>query len=221
MKNKHGFTLLEMAIALIVIALLVSGVFVAQDLIQNAKLKAFASQITHYKKAYHDFEDIYNAKAGDFSAAQAIWGSDVQNGNGDNVISFCDGFAGAYCDYYESFYAWEHIEKAELLQLGGLTGDVVSSTCFVPTQSDNVPATNMLTNFVYLVDNNKLYVSEFGQTLTICHASLEDYHNGEIDEEITNALDSIMDDGNTATGNIIRHSRILPKRTAWLEINLE
>jgi|SRR5690606_7738349 len=70
MSNKQkGFTLVELAIALMVIGLLIGGVLKGQELIDNAKIIRTAKDIHDYDTAFMMFRSIYNHLPGDLPKA--------------------------------------------------------------------------------------------------------------------------------------------------------
>jgi len=64
-KEQAGFTLVEMSIVLVVMGLVIGGVFVGQDMIESAKVKAQLNQIEKYQTAVNLFETKYNYIPGD------------------------------------------------------------------------------------------------------------------------------------------------------------
>src|ERR1035441_8304528 len=63
--DSSGFTLIEMAIVLVIIGLIVGGVLVGQDLIKAAEVRAQISQIEKYNTAVNTFRGKYDALPGD------------------------------------------------------------------------------------------------------------------------------------------------------------
>ncbi len=79
--RKHsGFTLLEMSIVLVIIALVAGGIFVGKGMIANAQLRAAISEYDRYLKAMVEFRDKYNAIPGDMTNAIAMWGERTTQG---------------------------------------------------------------------------------------------------------------------------------------------
>src|SRR5437660_1073388 len=72
---RHGFTLLELSIVLVIIGLLIGGIFVGQSLIHNAQLNAVISEFNRYQTAVQSFKQQYNTLPGDMSNATSFWGS--------------------------------------------------------------------------------------------------------------------------------------------------
>jgi prepilin-type N-terminal cleavage/methylation domain-containing protein len=68
----HGFTLVEIAIVLVVIGLLIAGVLRGQELISSGRVSAIAAQQNAIKTAYFGFIDRYKVQPGDMTAAQAL-----------------------------------------------------------------------------------------------------------------------------------------------------
>ena len=63
--NKKGFTLVELAIVLIIIGILIGAVLKGQDLIQNAKAKRLLNDIKGVIALQYTFYDRYKKFAGD------------------------------------------------------------------------------------------------------------------------------------------------------------
>src|ERR1035438_3595333 len=70
-RSERGFTLIEIAIVLVIIGLIVGGVLVGQNLINAAAVRAQISQIEKYNSAVNTFRGKYDALPGDISAAAA------------------------------------------------------------------------------------------------------------------------------------------------------
>jgi len=89
--KQKGFTLVEIAIVLVIVGLLIGGVLKGQEMITNAKLKRLESDNAGIAAAMFSYQDRYLQLPGDDSAAGARF--DVYtalgvaaNGNGDGVI---------------------------------------------------------------------------------------------------------------------------------------
>ena len=78
MKNKQsGFTLIEIAIVLVIIGLLLGGVLKGQEMITNGKIKRSVNDFNGISAAYYSYLDRYAAFPGDDPNANARWGGDA------------------------------------------------------------------------------------------------------------------------------------------------
>jgi prepilin-type N-terminal cleavage/methylation domain-containing protein len=65
MKNKSGFTLVELTIVLVIIGLLIGGTLVGQSLIDSAKINGSVRQIQQLDIAVQQFRVKYKSWPGD------------------------------------------------------------------------------------------------------------------------------------------------------------
>src|SRR5260221_2943621 len=64
-KHQRGFTLVEIAIVLVIIGLLIGGVLKGQELIYNQKVKSTYDSYRQYTAAMYGYQDRYKALPGD------------------------------------------------------------------------------------------------------------------------------------------------------------
>jgi prepilin-type N-terminal cleavage/methylation domain-containing protein len=112
MRKQTGFTLIEIAIVLVIIGLLLGGVLKGQELITSARVRNIVSQQDGVKAAYFGFLDRFRALPGDYGQAAGATGN-IQgatvNGNNNGQIT-ANTVAGATID--EHIAAWEHLSRA-------------------------------------------------------------------------------------------------------------
>ena len=110
MRKQGGFTLIEIAIVLVIIGLLIGGVLKGQELITSARVRNLISQQDGVRAAYFGFLDRFRAPPGDYSMASTNIANVAAgaNGNGNGKIrSVADG------DAIDEFIAvWDHLAKA-------------------------------------------------------------------------------------------------------------
>lgn len=121
-KSQAGFTLVELAIVMIIIGLLIGGVLKGQELIGNAQIAATSSQLEGYDAATTTFRDIYNAMPGDIAAAQVripncTTANNCEDGGGNGFVD--DDLPGAaMTGGGENEQFWVHLHFADLI--GGI-----------------------------------------------------------------------------------------------------
>lgn len=112
----HGFTLVEIAIVLVIIGLLLGGVLKGQALIDSAKVKNLTQDFRSIPLVFHGYQDRFRAAPGDDAGARrhlcpAAVADCTTNGNGDGRIggNWNDGAAS------EAYFFWQHARMANLL----------------------------------------------------------------------------------------------------------
>jgi len=89
-KQNKGFTLVEIAIVLVIIGLLLGGILKGQELINNARVRAISDRSNSLKAAWYAFIDRYQALPGDFVQAVRYVPNAAANGNGDGKLTNFD-----------------------------------------------------------------------------------------------------------------------------------
>ena len=110
-RKTQGFTLIEIAIVLVIIGLLLGGVLKGQELITGARVRNLIAQQDGIKAAYFGFLDRYRALPGDYAqAVQNITGATTfGNGNGQ-IEAAATATNGSTTQ--EDLAVWEHLSRA-------------------------------------------------------------------------------------------------------------
>lgn len=111
MKKQRGFTLVEIAIVMVIIGLLLGGVLKGKEIITNAKIKNLENDFQGVTAAIYSYQDRYRALPGDDKgAARFAAGLKVGDGNGKIKGTFDSG-----TDTDESRLFWLHLRNAGLV----------------------------------------------------------------------------------------------------------
>lgn len=135
MAKLRGFTILELSIVLVVIALVASGVVVGREMVRQAEIRAVMTDYDKIYTAVNSFQNRYKAIPGDMKNATAYWGKNnaacaadsgtastpgTCNGNGDRVMQAGVASGGTA----EMFQFWNHLSRAGVFEgnYSGLAG---------------------------------------------------------------------------------------------------
>ena len=128
--QQKGFTLVEIAIVLVIIGLLLGGVLKGQSLIEGSKVKAVVNEYRGTASAINVYLDKYRAIPGDDLNVIANTGTGtaptaLTGGNGVIDTGTWIGAAAAAAANESSLF-WQHTRAAGIV--GGATGGTANST---------------------------------------------------------------------------------------------
>ncbi len=112
MRKQTGFTLVEIAIVLVIIGLLLGGVLKGQELVVNAQAKSIANDLKGIQSLIYGYQDRFKAIPGDDAQANLH----VRNGTvaapgglGNGIIG---GGWNSTAQTAESYLFWQHVRLA-------------------------------------------------------------------------------------------------------------
>jgi len=100
--KQSGFTLIEIAIVLVIIGLLLGGVLKGQELINTARVRALNNNVDGITSAWFSFSDRYRAFPGDYASADKNLPNITHKGNGNGIVDTPG----------ERSLVWSHLQAA-------------------------------------------------------------------------------------------------------------
>jgi prepilin-type N-terminal cleavage/methylation domain-containing protein len=142
--RQNGFTLVEIAIVLVIIGLLIGLFLKGWELQVSARVRALAATSLGVQAAYHGFTDRYDHVPGDWNAvdASAAIGASITGGGNDNGV--LDSPPGGSV-YDEMNGLWEQLSKG-----GFIVGAYSGTANTEPTVSNNLAPINVFNGIVII-----------------------------------------------------------------------
>ncbi len=187
---QRGFTLVEIAIVLVIIGLLIGGVLKGQELITQAKIKNVVADLTGISAGVLGYQDRYRSLPGDDGGAAGRWATApaAVSGNANGQIAGSYNADCAAGTAPESCQWWDHLRRSGLISgagarqptnaLGGIVGVQMgdAGTPIGPVLGADASGSGGITGLI------------------LCSANLPD--------KIAQAIDVQLDDGVPSTGSV-------------------
>lgn len=184
-KQQSGFTLVEIAIVLVIIGLLLGGVLKGQELINSAKVKNMAGDFRNLQVMIYGYQDKYRKMPGDDDAAITRFTPNLaanHAGNGNGTIG---GNWNSTNPVDESVLLWEHLRRANLASGATDFSTAAAATASLPSNSEGGR---------FGVSGSMPINTMIGGTFYAC--------SDGIDGKFARQLDLALDDGNSNSGSM-------------------
>jgi prepilin-type N-terminal cleavage/methylation domain-containing protein len=184
--QQSGFTLVEIAIVLVIIGLLLGGILKGQELINSAKVKNLANDFRVVPTYIYAFQDKFKALPGDDAqvAAHVTGATLATTPSGTQGNGVINGNWNSSTNTDEARLFWQHVRLANLA--AGPT-DLADATYTPKNAVGGTLGINSATT-------GQLQISGMTGTYQVCSAGILG--------KFAKQLDVQMDDGNTATGSM-------------------
>jgi prepilin-type N-terminal cleavage/methylation domain-containing protein len=189
MNRTQGFTLVEIAIVLVIIGLLLGGILKGQEMITQAKIKNVVTDMSGVSAAMYGYQDRYKALPGDDKTADR-WAT-AKKGDGDGIVAGLYVPAAPATD--ESAQFWDHLRRSGFISGSGVDNPFNAVSGKIGVQTGDGAGSGVLGTAA----NTNLFGG-----LILCSANLPD--------KIAISVDSQMDDGVGNGGSVRTQKQTAP-----------
>lgn len=195
--RQNGFTLIEIAIVLVVIGLLLGGVMKGQELIHGAKVKNLANDFRTTATLVYAYQDRFRQFPGDQTQAQLdnAFGATVGSACTPAAAGLCasnngrlDGAWDATATSAETYVFWQHVRLANLV--GGAT--LTTDANYLPRNAEG--GRLGVESGIGGTGAAAPYIAGMRGSYFVCSGNILGRH--------VRQLDDMLDDGNTAGGSL-------------------
>lgn len=220
--HKHGFSLVELSIVLVILGLLTGGILAGQNLIRASELRTVSTQFNSIVSATHTFRDKYFALPGDFRDATKFWGRLNTNGacvtNSAKAVATpgaCDGDGDGRIENgatagqaAEMFGFWQHLANAGLIEgnYTGLSGAANGTEAKIGenVMRGKISNTGWSGYYIGTYGDAATYTRDYGNLLAIgAEASANIAITTSFTPEELWNIDTKMDDGQPGYGRVV------------------
>lgn len=189
-RNQSGFTLIEIAIVLVIIGLLLAGVLKGQELINSAKVKNLATDFKNVPVFIYRYQDKFKALPGDdANVATHLTGATLATTNGPTGNGVIGGNWDSTTATDESYLFWQHVRLAGLAPGPTTAG------------ADDYLPTNAVGGAIGVTSAADSPINNLKGSYIVCSKSIAG--------KFAKQLDVTLDDSNTETGSL----RVAPDGT--------
>jgi prepilin-type N-terminal cleavage/methylation domain-containing protein len=204
--NKSGFSLIEMAVVIVIISFLAILFFFGSNVMESQRVNGVISEITYFRNAHDSFRDKFGYRPGDVSASEITTNFDDF---ADDYCSISTLGNGQWDNLTEEDLVWLQLAYSEYIRqdirFDPCGGDVGREPGEHRPESGSINAAGWTylndVTFTHGVDDyTALYVLRLGKKDDASDTSLR---GGQLDVRMASAVDAKMDSPNTPlTGRI-------------------
>lgn len=205
MMRQQGFSLVEMAIVLVVSGLLVGGILVGQSLVRQSGVQGIATEQQQFAEAVTLFHEQYQALPGDYPLANHTFGTGYTNGDGNGRIE--NPVSSGSATNLESSSFWHHLDKAGFVpaksSLNPASAELSTATSRTSALSDG--AQWVLSGCPVSGTDTTVITDDLYNALGVHRIDLS---GGVLEGREALGLDVKLDDGQARTGRVRVQKRL-------------
>jgi prepilin-type N-terminal cleavage/methylation domain-containing protein len=197
---RRAFSLVEISIVIVILALLIGGIITGRSLIRAAELRSVMTDANAYIAAVGNFRTQYRYLPGDAPNAESYWGAaTTDNGNNDSLV-----------EGDERFRFWQHLNLAGFVEksFSGVTGGGGTNDFVMSGTTPNIPESRIkLAGFGFYYANEtgnaSIYTINMGNAFTFGRLGAADSGlptTGALTPVDAATVDTKMDDGRPGIG---------------------
>ena len=194
--KQGGFTLVEIAIVLVIIGLLLGGILKGQELINNAKVRSVADRQNSLKAAWFGFIDRYNFIPGDSKRA-------IQLVPGAKVARTDDKAGDGRLTLGESVLAMQHLTGAGFLRCPQCNGGATPGNADADPPNAENSLVNQYSGVMSIWNEHVFYAERSSSAGTSTYGRLQIHSGPRIPSNILSEVDRKIDDGIANTGDMV------------------
>jgi prepilin-type N-terminal cleavage/methylation domain-containing protein len=187
--TQKGFTLVEIAIVLVIIGLLLGGILKGQEMIIQAKIKNAITDFSGVSAAYFGYQDRYRAMPGDDNLATRWSGATA--GDGNRVLT---GTYESTTNTDESRMWWDHLRRSGFVSGSGSAQPLNAFNGILGVQTGNGLGVGTASGMTTAPGATLAGGATGFTSLILCSSNLPD--------KVAIALDAQMDDGLVTQGTV-------------------
>lgn len=194
MKKQSGFTLIELAIVLVIIGLLLGGVLKGQELINSAKVKNMATDFKNVQVYIYGYQDKFHALPGDDTSVASHVTGGTKATTGTQANGVIEGNWNTTTDGDESCVFWQHVRLAGLAP-GVTTISCAAGNTYQPKNADGGQiGVQSVSGFTTITKNSTGGAAPMNGAYVVCSAGILGKYAKQ--------LDITLDDGEANTGSM-------------------
>lgn len=181
-KQETGFTLIEIAIVLLIISLLLGGIIKGQEMINSARVRSIANDLAGIEAAWISFQDRYRSLPGDFDKAATHIDADATDGDANARVDSPE----------EAGAVWQHLAASGFIS-GNFSGEAAGALDDISCSAEVCPSNPF--NGFYKISSEFSGIADAGGGHLLSTG-------GNIPVAVIYELDLKIDDGVAATGRM-------------------